>query len=58
MQAEKIYKNSALYITNQLEKSQIKWVRLNFHNPLGFLYLISTVNSNDFTENVFSQGIY
>ncbi len=56
MQAEKIYKNSALDITNELEKSGIKWVRLNFCDPLGFLHQI-TVNSNEITENAFKQGI-
>ncbi len=58
MQAEKIYKNSALYITDELKKSQIKRVRLNFCDPLGVLYQISIVNSNEITENAFNQGIY
>jgi hypothetical protein len=57
MQAEKIYKNSALDITDESKKFQIKWVRLNFCDPLGFLYQIS-VNSNEITENAFEQGIY
>ena len=56
MQAEKIYKNSPLDITSELEKSGIKWVRLNFCDPLGFLHQIS-VNSNEITENAFKQGI-
>jgi len=57
MQTEKIYKNSALDITDESKKSQIKWVRLNFCDPLGFLYQIS-VNSNEITVNAFEQGIY
>ncbi len=58
MQEEKIYKNSPLYITDEFEKFQIKWIRLNFRDPLGFLYQISAVNNNEITENVFNQGIY
>lgn len=57
MQAEKIFKNTALDITDELEKSGIKWVRLNFCDPLGFLHQIS-VNSNEITEKAFKQGIY
>ena len=56
MQIEKIYKNSALDITNELKKSGIKWVRLNFCDPFGFLHQIS-VNSNEITEDAFKQGL-
>jgi len=57
MQAEKIYENSARDITDESKKYQIKWVRLNFCYPLGFLYQIS-VNINEITVNAFEQGIY
>ena len=44
MQVEKIYKNSALDIINELKKSEIKWVRLNFCDPFGFfIKYLSTV---------------
>ncbi len=56
MQVEKIYKNSALDITNELKKSGIKWVRLNFCDPFGFLHQIS-VNSDEITEDAFKQGL-
>ena len=56
MQIEKIYKNSALDITNEIKKSGIKWIRLNFCDPFGFLHQIS-VNSDEITEDAFKQGL-
>ena len=56
MQIEKIYKNSALDITNELKKSGIKWIRLNFCDPFGFLHQIS-VSSDEITEDAFEQGL-
>ena len=56
MQVEKVYRNSSLDITNELEKAEIKWVRLNFCDPLGYLHQIS-VNSKEITEDAFKQGL-
>ncbi len=56
MQIEKIRKNSALNVENELKKSGIKWIRLNFCDPFGFLHQIS-VNSNEITEDAFKQGL-
>ena len=55
MQTEKIFKNTPLDITDELKRSGIKWVRLNFCDPFGFLHQIS-VNSNEITEDAFKQG--
>jgi glutamine synthetase len=43
-------------VIKKLDKLQIKWVRLNFCDPFGFLQQI-TVNSNEITENAFTNGI-
>jgi glutamine synthetase len=56
MQIEKIYRNSALDITNEIKKSGIKWIRLNFCDPFGFLHQIS-VSGDEITEDAFEQGL-
>ena len=58
MQAESSFKNSMSVdnVIKELDKLQIKWVRLNFCDPFGFLQQI-TVNSNEIIENAFSNGI-
>jgi glutamine synthetase len=43
-------------VIEELDKLQIKWVRLNFCDPFGFLQQI-TVNSNEITESAFTNGI-
>ena len=49
MQVEKILKNTETDVINELKRSGIKWVRLNFCDSFGFLHQIS-VNSDFFTE--------
>ena len=49
MQVEKILKNSEMDVINELKRSGLKWVRLNFCDPFGFLHQIS-VNST-FKQN-------
>ena len=49
MQVEKILKNTETDVINELKRSGIKWVRLNFCDPFGFLHQIS-VNST-FLQN-------
>ncbi len=44
MQVEKTFRNSEMDVINELKRSGIKWVRLNFCDPFGFLHQIS-VNS-------------
>jgi glutamine synthetase len=56
MQVGKFYRNSSLDITDELEKSEVKWVRLNFCDPLGYLHQIS-VSSKEITEDAFKQGL-
>ncbi len=56
MQVEKILKNSEMDVINELKRSGIKWVRLNFCDPFGFLHQIS-VNSTEITEEAFKQGL-
>jgi glutamine synthetase len=43
-------------VIEELNELQIKWVRLNFCDPFGFLQQI-TVNSNEITENAFTTGV-
>ncbi len=43
-------------IVNEIEQSNIKWVRLNFCDPFGFLQQIS-VQSEEITEDAFKNGI-
>jgi glutamine synthetase len=43
-------------ILNELERAKIKWVRLNFCDPFGFLQQIS-VHSDEITEESFKNGI-
>jgi hypothetical protein len=49
MQVEKILKNTETDVINELKRSGLKWVRLNFCDPFGFLHQIS-VNST-FKQN-------
>ena len=49
MQVEKILKNTETDVINELKRSRIKWVRLNFCDSFGFLHQIS-VNST-FLQN-------
>ena len=44
MQVEKSFRNSEMSVVNELKRSGIKWVHLNFCDPFGFLHQIS-VNS-------------
>jgi glutamine synthetase len=43
-------------ILNELEQANIKWVRLNFCDPFGYLQQIS-VHSDEITEESFRNGI-
>ena len=43
-------------IVNEIEQSNIKWVRLNFCDPFGFLQQIS-VQGDEITEDAFKNGI-
>ena len=56
MQTEKTLKNFSSDVIKEIEKSDIKWVRLNFCDPLGFLHQIS-VNSKEITEDAFNRGL-
>jgi len=56
MQVEKTFKNSEMGVINELKRSGIKWVRLNFCDPFGFLHQIS-VNSTEITEDAFKEGL-
>ncbi|MBV9178377.1 MAG: type I glutamate--ammonia ligase [Nitrososphaeraceae archaeon] len=56
MQAEKILNSIVENVIERLHKLQIKWVRLNFCDPFGFLQQI-TVNSNQITQSAFTDGI-
>ena len=56
MQVEKTFKNSEMDVINELKRSGIKWVRLNFCDPFGFLHQIS-VNSTEITEEAFKDGL-
>ena len=56
MQVEKTFKNSEMDVVNELKRSGIKWVRLNFCDPFGFLHQIS-VNSTEITEEAFKDGL-
>ena len=49
MQVEKILKNTETDVINELKRSRIKSVRLNFCDSFGFLHQIS-VNRHFFTE--------
>ncbi len=44
------------HVVNKLNESKIKWVRLNFCDPFGFLQQIS-VNSKEITEETFKIGL-
>ncbi|HJT84418.1 MAG TPA: type I glutamate--ammonia ligase [Nitrososphaeraceae archaeon] len=44
------------HVVNTLSESKIKWVRLNFCDPFGFLQQIS-VNSQEITEDSFKVGL-
>jgi glutamine synthetase len=57
VQAEKILNSIAVEnVIERLHKLEIKWVRLNFCDPFGFLQQI-TVNSNQITQSAFTDGI-
>ena len=56
MQVEKTFKNSEMDVVNELKRSGIKWLRLNFCDPFGFLHQIS-VNRTEITEDAFKQGL-
>jgi glutamine synthetase len=43
-------------VLNEIEQSKIKWIRLNFCDPFGFLQQIS-VHSDEITEEAFRNGI-
>src|ERR671913_2584577 len=44
------------HVVNKLSESNIKWVRLNFCDPFGFLQQIS-VTSKEITEETFKKGL-
>ena len=49
-------KEKYLDVVNEIEQMNIKWVRLNFCDPFGFLQQIS-VQSEEITEDSFKNGI-
>lgn len=55
-QADIDLSKKCMEIVNEIEQSNIKWVRLNFCDPFGFLQQIS-VQSDEITEDAFKNGI-
>ena len=49
MHVEKILKNTETDVINELRRSEIKWVRLNFYDSFGFPHQISV--SSTFLQN-------